>query len=508
MLKRSWLWACLLLLPALSSAQPLDRAGLDALTQQYVPDSYALLHALLSLPNDAHHPDHLQRNLAWVREAFTQRGFTTTELSSEGFPLLLAERSVEDASQTVLVYLQIDGQPVDPSRWFQADPFGPALKARQEEGAWAEIPWASLTSGPVDPEWRVFARSASDAKGPVAMFLTALDIFAAEGLAQTYTLKVIMDFEEEMGSPNLPAAVERHKEALAADMLIIFDGPRHVSNLPSLTFGARGIATVDLIVYGPKVPQHSGHYGNYAPNPAFRLARLLASMKDDAGRVVIPGYYDGITLDDETRAILAQVPDDEADIQRTLGIAHPDSVAETYQEAIQYPSLNVRGMASGWVDEAVRTIIPSFAHAEIDVRLTPETDPERLLGLIRRHIEDQRYYVIDREPTDDERAVHPRIASFTYEVSYGAFRTPYDSEVGLWLTQAMQRAFGQDPIRKRMSGGSIPISPFIQTLGLPAVTVPTVNADNNQHSPNENLRVGNYLDGIKTFLAILTQRFE
>ncbi len=335
MLKRFWLWAWLLLLPALSSAQPLDRAGLDALTQQYAPDSYAMLHALLSIPNDAHDPDHLQRNLAWVREAFAQRGFTTTELSSEGFPLLLAERPVEDAARTVLVYLQIDGQPVDPSRWFQEDPYGPVLKAQQDDGTWAEIPWALLTEGPVDPEWRVFARSASDAKGPVAMFLTALDIFAAEAMAQTYTLKVIMDFEEEMGSPNLPAAVERHQEALAADMLIIFDGPRHVSNQPSLTFGARGIATVDLMVYGPKVPQHSGHYGNYAPNPAFRLARLLASMKDEAGRVVIPGYYDGITLDDETRAILAQVPDNEAGIQRKLGIAHPDSVAETYQEAIQ-----------------------------------------------------------------------------------------------------------------------------------------------------------------------------
>ena len=507
MLKRSWLWACLLLFPALSTAQPLDRAGLDALTEQYAPGSYARLHTLLSIPNDAHFPDDLQRNLVWVRDAFEEQGFTTTELASAGFPLLLAERPVDDASRTVLIYLQIDGQPVDPTRWFQDDPFGPVLKARQDDGAWAEIPWASLTAGPVDPEWRVFARSASDAKGPVAMFLTALDIFGKEELAQTYTIKVIMDFEEEQGSPHLPAAVEQHKEALAADMLIIFDGPRHVSNQPSLTFGARGIATVDLMVYGPKVPQHSGHYGNYAPNPAFRLARLLASMKDEAGRVVIPGYYDGITLDDATRAILAQVPDDEAGIQRSLGIAHPDSVAETYQEAIQYPSLNVRGMASGWVDEAVRTIVPSFAHAEIDVRLTPETNPPRLLGLIRQHIEDQGYYVIDRAPTDDERAHHARIASFTYDVSYGAFRTPYDAEVGVWLTAAMQRAFGQDPIRKRMSGGSIPISPFIQTLGIPAVTVPTVNADNNQHSPNENLRVGNYLDGIKTFLAILTQPF-
>ena len=505
---RRWLWPVigLLVCPLIAHAQP-DQADLDAITAEHLTGSYAMLYDFLSLPNDAHYPEQLAANLVWVREAFEARGFTTTELSSEGFPLLLAERPTANPSRTVLIYLQIDGQPVDPTRWFQETPFTPTLKTLRD-GQWQPLPWSRLTSGTVDPDWRVFARSASDAKGPVVMFLTALDAFAAEGLTQTYNIKVIMDFEEEQGSPNLPAAVERHREALAADMLIIFDGPRHVTNQPSLTFGARGIATVDLTVFGPVVPQHSGHYGNYAPNPAFRLARLLASMKDEHGRVVIPGYYDGVMLDDTTRAILAQVPDDEAAIQRKLGIAAPDSVAPTYQEAIQYPSLNVRGMAAGWVDEEVRTIVPGFAHAEIDVRLVPETDTEALLMLIRRHIENQGYYVIDREPTAEERAAHTHIASFTYDIAYGAFRTPYDSEVGQWLTGAMHRAFGKDPIRKRMSGGSIPISPFINTLGVPAVTVPTVNADNNQHSPNENLRVGNYQEGIKTFLSILTQPFE
>lgn len=290
-------------------------------------------------------------------------------------------------------------------------------------------------------------------------------------------------------------------------MLIIFDGPRHTSNRPTLTFGARGIATIKLKVFGPKKPQHSGHYGNYIPNPACRLVQLLASMKDEDGRVTIPGFYDGIELEQKTRRILASIPDDENEIKRKIGFSEADKVAGTLQEAIQYPSLNIRGMTAGWVGKEVRTIIPSEALAEIDVRLVPETDPEQLIELIRAHIEQRGYYLIKTQPTDDERARYPRIASFNYKISYRAFRTPFDSEVGLWLNKALVRAFAEEPVKKRMSGGSIPISPFITTLNIPAVTVPTVNSDNNQHSPNENLRLENYRDGIMTFLAILTQSF-
>lgn len=466
--------------------------------------SFDLLRDLLSLPNDAHYPErHLRANLEWMEAAFEERGFATRQLQTAGFPLLLAERRTAVPLATVLVYLQIDGQPVDPTRWHQPDAWSPVLKERAGD-EWTTIDWGRL-GGEVDPDWRVFARSASDAKGPVAMFLRALDISAAEGLAPLFDLKVIMDFEEELGSPNLPAAVGRHREALEADMLVIFDGPRHYSNRPSLTFGARGIATIALEVFGPRAPQHSGHFGNYAPNPALRLAQLLSSMKDDAGRVVIPGYYDGVELDDETREILALVPDDEVELRTKIGIAAADAVAPTYQEAIQYPSLNIRGLSAGWVGEQARTIVPSSAIAEIDVRLTPESDAERLIGLIREHVEKAGYHLVDGAPTEEERRSHDRLASFDYEVSYAAFRTPYDSRVGRWLVGAMERAFGEPPVRKRMSGGSIPISPFVTTLGIPAVTVPTVNSDNNQHSPNENLRVGNYVDGIRTFLAVLTE---
>ena len=350
-----------------------------------------------------------------------------------------------------------------------------------------------------------FARSVSDAKGPVVMLLTALDMMTNERLKPNFHMKVIMDFEEEMGSPNLPAAVTRYQDALDSDMLVIFDGPRHITNQPTLTFGARGISTITLEVFGPIKPQHSGHYGNYAPNPAVRLSRLIASMKDDQGRVTLPGFYDGIELSSEVKAILKEVPDNESFIKSHIGIAQPDQVAATYQESLQYPSLNVRGLSSGWVGESARTIVPSSAMAEIDMRLVLESDPEGMIALVHDHIVKQGYHVINRPPSLEERSQYSKICRFSATTSYLAFRTDFDSKVGRWLSKAISKAFGEVPIRQRTSGGSIPISPFVNALNIPAVTVPTVNQDNNQHSPNENLRVGNYIDGIKTIYAILTE---
>jgi acetylornithine deacetylase/succinyl-diaminopimelate desuccinylase-like protein len=337
------------------------------------------------------------------------------------------------------------------------------------------------------------------------MFLQAMDILQEQQLQPAFNVKVIMDFEEELGSPHLPGAVKTYAETLEADHMIILDGPRHPSNEPTLTFGARGIQTITLKIFGPKNPQHSGHYGNYVPNPALRMAQLLTSMKDEQGRVTIPGYYDGIELDAATIALLRSVPDDEAAIKQMIGVAGQDSVADFLQAARQYPSLNIRGLRSGWVEEAVRTIVPDFAIAEIDMRLVKESDPDYLLKLVREHIAEQGYHYVDGEPTDAERQQYDKLISMEHEFSYGAFRTEINSPTGNWLTAALERTFGQTPIRIRTSGGSIPISPFVITLGVPAVTVPTVNSDNNQHSPNENLRLGNFEEGIRTVVGILTE---
>ena len=487
-------------------AQQLSPEKIQALSRQQLPAAWSALHSLLSLPNDAHYPADIERNIQWLDSAFQGHDFQTQRLATQGeIPLLLAEKSFAPNGKTVLIYLQADGQPVDSSQWQQPHPFTPTLKSQAEDGSWKPMDWKALTPEADYEDWRVFARSASDAKGPIVMFLAALDAMQQADFTPNYNLKVIIDFEEELGSPNLPAAVRQHQEALAADMLIIYDGPPHITNEPTLKFGARGIATLTLTVYGPRVPQHSGHYGNYAPNPALRLSQLLASMKDEQGRVTIPGFYDGITLDEETRKILAQVPDDETEIQHKLGIASTDQVGQTYQEALQYPSLNIRGLSSAWVGERVRTIVPGTATAELDIRLVMESDPERLVRLVKEHIEQQGYHLIDHQPTDEERTQYPKLAFFSSEISYPAFRTEFSSEVGQWLDRALTHQFGTPPIKIRTTGGSVPIAPFVNTLNVPAVIVPSVNPDNNQHSPNENIRLGNFQRGIETYLALLAE---
>lgn len=470
---------------------------------RYALNSIDLFRELLSIPNDAINHDDIEKNIQWSEDQFSQRGFALTRIETPTVPLLLAQKQAPGAEKTVLIYLQLDGQPVDSTRWMQENPYQPVLKAENESGEWEIIDWDRIDE--YDPEWRIFARSASDAKGPVAAFLAALDLAQEEAIEPNFNIKVIMDFEEELGSPQLPQAVLYNTELLAADMLIIFDGPSHISGNPTLTFGARGIATIQLTTYGPAVAQHSGHFGNYAPNPAFRLARLLTSMKNDDGLVTIPGFYDGIEIAPDVEEILRAVPDNQEGIKERLQIAETDKVGRFYQEAIQFPSLNVRGMQSGWINDEVRTIIPGWARAEIDVRLVLESDPDRLINLIKTHIEDQGYLVLDRVPTKEERLEHPKIATFTSNISYQSFRTPFDSEVGLWLRSAIQNGYNQEPVMIRMSGGSIPISPFVNTLNVPAVTVPTVNRDNNQHSPNENLRLGNYRNAIKTMVYILAE---
>jgi acetylornithine deacetylase/succinyl-diaminopimelate desuccinylase-like protein len=481
------------------------KADINTIAEKHAVVSFKEFYELLSIPNDAHYPEDIEKNVQWSEAAFAKRGFTTKRLHTATVPLLLAERNVKKAKKTVLIYLQLDGQPVDASKWNQESPWKPTLKEKDAFGKWQPIAYERLYEG-YNPDWRIFARAASDAKGPVAAFLASLDALAELKQSPNYNMKVIMDFEEELGSPQLPKAVEQYKDELAADWFIIYDGPRHISNQPTLSFGARGICEITLTVFGPRNPAHSGNYGNFTPNPAMRLAQLLASMKDEDGRVTIPGFYDGVLLTAEEKIILSQVPDDENEIRKFLGIAERDKIGDNFQESIQYPTLNIRGMNALFIGKEVRTLIPDKAIAEIDIRLVPSSDADRLIALVRKHIADKGYYFVEGEPTEEERLRHPRIISMRSNVAYGPFQTPFDSEVGLWLSKALTNAFGKEPIKIRMMGGSIPISPFVVTLGIPAVSVPTVNPDNNQHAENENIRVGNYVDAVKTFLAILMEK--
>ena len=465
----------------------------------------------LSYPNDSSFSEDIYNLIEWTKNKFKSLDFLMTELETSSIPLLLAEKKIHDDLKTILIYLHLDGQPVDITRWNQEDAFKPVFK-KNEKGIFIEDDWNKIASYNYseldDKDIRIFARSSSDAKGPVMMLIQALKFMKLKNIDQEFNIKLIMDFEEEIGSPSLPSAVEVHKEKLESDALLIFDGPQHASGLPTLNFGNRGISSITLKTYGPIVPQHSGHFGNYAPNPVFRMSNILSSMKDENGIVKIKGYYDGINITDEVKEYLDAVPDNEDEMKDKMEFKTPESVGNSYQEAIQYPSLNVRGIRSGWVGSEVRTIVPSECIAEIDVRLVIETDGYKLHDLIKKHIESLGYIVTDKEPSKEMRLKYDKIVRFNSRVSYPAFRTDINSDLGIWLKDVMVKTFGKEPVLKRTSGGSVPISPFVNTLNIPAVGVPTVNKDNNQHSPNENIKVTNYIKGIETFIGILSSKFD
>jgi len=502
MMKSLLLFELVLLLTIISGFSQAP-GQLEKFSQEKTVAGLLELKSFLGIPNDALYSEDIEKNIEWLHKAFRTRGFETEVLPTARTPLFLASREFQGAEKTVLFYMHFDGQGVDPGEWEQPDPYVAVLKEKKGDG-WETISWDKITTG-IDPEWRIFARSSSDDKGPIIMFLSAIDILDKELDGRSrINIKVILDGEEEKGSRHLSAAVEKFSDKLRADYMIINDGPIHASQRPTIVFGCRGIAGVSLTVYGPGKPQHSGHYGNYAPNPVFRMAELLAGMKDDDGRVTIPGYYEGIVLDD-VQDILKNVPDDPAVINKTIGIAEPDKVGRYYQESLQYPSLNVRGMQSAWVGDQARTIVPDKAVVSIDLRLVPESDPDRLKMLIREYIEEQGYYVIDRDPTEEERLSIPRIAKYETGGATLPFRTEIQSEIGEWLTGAIGAGMGREPVLIRIMGGSVPVAPFIITLDVPAVIIPLVNPDNNQHAPNENLRIWNFTNGIQVFLSILTQ---
>jgi acetylornithine deacetylase/succinyl-diaminopimelate desuccinylase-like protein len=350
----------------------------------------------------------------------------------------------------------------------------------------------------------VFARCSSDDKGPIMMFLAAFDGLREMGLDPAINVKVLLDSEEEKGSPSIPAVVSSNKSLLQPDAIVIHDGPRHQSERPTLIFGNRGATRVTLVVHGPKQPLHSGHFGNYVPNPAVRLARLIASMKDDEGRVTVAGYYERIQLSAAEKKILADTGDDEAAIRKRTGIRTAELVGGNLQEAIQFPSLNVRGMAAASVGEKASNIIPHQAVAEFDLRTTPEAPPEYLFSLVKKHIEGQGYHLVQGPPTDEERAAYDKLATLTMGSGGRAVRTPLDSPLGKWVYQSLKNTNRSDePVRIRMMGGSVPTDSLVEILGAPFVIVPLVNGDNNQHTFDENMRVGHYVEGVRTIFGLV-----
>lgn len=461
----------------------------------------------LSLPNVAGDSENIRRNAARIMEMMKQHGLNPRLLEGQtpGIPpAVYGEWKTPGAQRTLLFYAHYDGQPTDPKQWTGHLPWQPVLRTATIEAGGKIVPLPAPGTA-IDPQWRLYARSASDDKAGVMAILTAFAALRAKDVALNANIKFFFEGEEEDGSPNLDHLLKRHQDLLQADAWIICDGPVHQSGRKQVVFGARGDTNVDVTVYAAKRPLHSGHYGNWSPNPAMMLARLLASMKDDDGRVTIDGWYSDVEpLGDAERRAIAEAPQYDEEIKKQLGLKRVEGGGKSLLELINAPSLNINGMGSGDIGDLARNVIPTTATAVLDLRLVKGNDHHRQTQRLIDHIKKQGYHVVDRDPTDAERSRHPLIARVNARTGgYNAERTRMDLPISVAVIEAVQSTAPDKVVLLPTSGGSLPLSIITSNLRTVTISVPIANYDNNQHAENENIRLQNLWDGIETMAALM-----
>ena len=464
--------------------------------------------ALLSIPNVASDTPNIRRNAEFIAAMMRQRGLEPRLLEGptpNTPPAVYAEWKVPNARRTLLLYAHYDGQPTDPRQWSGTHPWQPVFRSAALEAGGQIMP-GPLAIETFNGDWRIYGRSAADDKAGVMAILNAFAALKASNIALTSNIKFFFEGEEEAGSPHLAEIIKKHKDLLAADTWIICDGPVHQSGRKQVVFGARGDTNVDVKVYAAKRPLHSGHYGNWSPNPAMMLARLLASMKDDEGRVTIDGWYSDVEPlgEAELRAI-ADAPKYDEELKKQLGLKRVEGGGKSLMELINVPSLNINGFGSGDIGALARNVIPTTASAVLDLRLVKGNDHNRQTQRLVDHIKKQGYHVIDREPTDAERAQYPLIARVNVRPGgYNAERTRMDLPISVAVIEAVQSTAPDKIVLLPTSGGSLPLSIITENLRTVTISVPIANYDNNQHAENENIRLQNLWDGIETFAALMT----
>jgi acetylornithine deacetylase/succinyl-diaminopimelate desuccinylase-like protein len=452
--------------------------------------------ALLAIPNLASDAPNIQRNAAAIRALLEKRRLTVQLLSlGKAPPIVVGDLSAPGAKRTIAFYAHYDGQPVDPAKW-KSDPWKPVMR----DAAGKDVDWQKAKS--IDPEWRLYARSAGDDKAPIIGMLAALDALRASGVQPTVNFRFVFEGEEEAGSPHLAAYLEKYPNLLRPDAWVLCDGPVHQSRRAELFFGARGTIDLELTVYGPVKGLHDGHYGNWVPNPIVRLTHLIDSMRDENGRILIKDFYGDVKPPAEAeRAAIAKIPDVEADLRREFQIGATEGEGKHLNELLLLPALNVRGIEAGHVGGNASNTIQPDARASIDFRLVPNETPESIKPLIERHIEAQGYKIVRDAPDAAARSKNPRIVRVDWGAGYPPARTSLDLPLSREIAGIMTAA-GHEPVRLPTVGGSIPMYLFQQPNDTPVIGLPIANHDDNQHSNDENLRLQNLWDGIEVYAAL------
>lgn len=458
-------------------------------------DVLAEFAGLLAIPNLASDSANIERNAARIAGMLRARGVAVRLLRVPGAPpLVVGDLPAPGASRTIAFYAHYDGQPTDSASW-NGLPWTPVL--RDPDGRPRPIDGGD----PLDPESRLYARSAGDDKAPIVAMLAALDALRAANRAPRCGLKFVFEGEEEAGSPHLGAYLATFAGALRADAWVIGDGPVHPSRRMELAFGARGTTTLDLTVFGPVKGLHDGHYGNWVPNPIVRLTHLIDSMRDEDGRILVDGFSDDVVAPSAAElAALDSVPDIEPQLRHEFEIGGVEG-GRPLNERLMLPALNVRGIQSGAVGERASNTIPTLARASIDFRLVPAQTPATVREHVERHLKSHGWTIVDHVPDAAERAAHEKLVQLAWGPGYPAARTPLDAPFSLELRDLLV-ASGHPPVRLPTLGGSVPMYLFQQPRGTPVVILPVANHDDNQHAPNENLRLRNLWDAIEMYAGV------
>lgn len=458
----------------------------------------------LRLPNYARDTADIDANASWVVDYLAERGFASEIWREGGGPYIYSERRVEGAEKTLLIYAHFDGQPVAHENW-ASPPFEPTLRTDSVERAGEVLTLDEAFDLGPDMNWRLFARSAGDDKGPIIALAAALDAMDAAGLTPSVNIKLILDGEEEIGSPTLPQVLAKHAETLAADLMLFCDGPMHQSGLRQLVFGVRGSMTIDLTTYGPARPLHSGHYGNFAPHPSDDLVRLLSSFKNDRGEVVVIGFDRGIVAPTQAeKDAIERMPKIDSALKRGLELARVEGGGDRIELLMMRPALIIKGIQAGGVGDKSRNIILPEAQASLNIRMVPGQSVENVSRAIVQHIVSRGFTPIPREPTVDEKRNRERLVRVDIKPgAYPAYRSALDGPEATALANLIADIDGAPPLLTPTMGGSLPINLVAEALETPIILLPIANHDNNQHGRDENIRLGNLFDAIRLYAGVL-----
>lgn len=464
---------------------------------------------LVALPNVAADLPAMELNAEVLTGSMEARGFEVSLLRAGGGPpVIYGERRTDGAHRTVVFYAHYDGQPVVPELW-HSDPWEVLIRTgRIEEGA-EDVPMDEIAP-PLDPEWRLYGRSASDDKVSIVALLSAVDALDAMGISPTINIKLILDGEEERGSPHMAEILRANKDLLRADLWVFCDGPMHQSRLPQVVYGVRGVTSVHMTAYGPSVGLHSGHYGNWAPDPGMQLVNLISTMRDPEGDITIEGINELVQPLGATAAeAIARAPQPDADLKDALNLGWTEGAPTPLAERIMRPAVNLLGFSVGAVGGKAKNAISPTATAVVGFRLVPDVSPGSIREATEAHILAQGFHIVHDEPDADVLRGNSRVVHLEWKKGYPALWTDMDLPISKSVAGIVDEAVEGSIVLTPTMGGSLPLVVFSEILGAPPiVVVPIANHDNNQHAPNENLRLGNLWQGIEIYAALMARLGE